>query len=89
MHSGLVNILHRVTGIVSRSNSSRAAMSSALSYPCQSLSPLALRRTISESLAVACSFKRCTAIGSGMGRESDVFDCLEACGKWSRSWFVV
>jgi hypothetical protein len=47
------------------------------SYPDHPLSPFELLRTISESFAVASSFKRSTVFLSGGGSPVSDFDCLE------------
>jgi hypothetical protein len=47
------------------------------SYPDHPLSPFELLRTISDSFAVASSFKRSTVFLSGGGSPVSDFDCLE------------
>ena len=71
------------------SSSAFAARISAWSYPFQPDSPLTLRRTISESFAVAVSFKRSTVLRSGNGNPESDFDCRDACGSVDNSLLVV
>jgi hypothetical protein len=52
-------------------------MMSHFSYPDHPLSPFELFRTISESFAVASSFRRSTVFLSGGGNPVSDFDCLE------------
>ena len=58
----------------SRSSSSRAAISSAASYPSQPASRATLRRTISDSLAVASWLRLCIVLRLGVESDLDLFD---------------
>lgn len=58
----------------SRSSSSRAAISSAASYPSQPASRATLRRTISDSLAVASWLRLCMVLRLGVESDLDLFD---------------
>jgi len=76
-------------GVASRLMSSFAAIISALSYPSHPASLAVFLLTISDSLAVAVSFRRSTTFTSGNGRPLSDFDCLGFCRNVVRSRLVV